>query len=455
MLALSWACLAPARAQTPPPPAAFAAGAEAFVNEFVKDGRFSGAVLVARDGQPVLREGFGLANREWDMPVGPDTEFRLGSLTKQFTAAAILQLAEQGKLKLDDPIGKYYASAPKTWDKITLAMLLSHRSGIPSYTDISGYFRGPARLDTTPEALIALTRDQPLEFEPGTKFKYDNTGYILLGYVVEKASGQAYADYLRDHVFAPLGMTHTGYEVSTDILPHRASGYAKEKGAWQNATYLSMTVPYAAGALYSTVDDLLIWDQALYGDTLLKPASRAAMFSDHGDKYGYGYVIDQEGGRRLWWHNGGVNGFHTYLARYPDQHVTVIVLSNLESAPVEKIGGALAHLNFGEPATPPIKAGAAARPGAEAALRRIIGEVQAGQVNYDELSPALADLTRAQLPAIKAMFAQFGALQSVTFKGADDQGVDVFTVKFANASTEWAILLDAKGVIVSLRFRPG
>jgi CubicO group peptidase (beta-lactamase class C family) len=449
---IAWSAMA--WAETAPTASAFATQAEALVNTYVTDGRFSGAVLVARDGKPMLREGFGFANREWDAPSGPDTEFRIGSLTKQFTATAILQLAEQGKLKLDDPIGKYDAAAPKAWDGITLAMLLSHRSGIPDYTDIPGFFDGPARLDHTPEQLIALTRGAKLDFPPGSKFKYDNSGYILLGHVIEKASGQSYADYLRTHIFQPLGMLHTGYDDSADLLPHRAAGYTKENGVWRNAPFLSMTVPYAAGSLYSTIDDLLVWDQALYAAKPVKQASLDAMFTDHGDGYGYGYVIANQDGRRVWWHNGGINGFHTYLARYPDQHVTVAVLANLESAPVEKIGAQLARLSFGEAAAQPAQAGTA-HPGTEAALRHVIAEFQSGQVNFDEMGTKLADLVRPQMPALKAMFGQFGALQSLSFSGLTPKGADIYQAKFANEAVEFHIKLDDAGKIIGLRFIPG
>jgi CubicO group peptidase (beta-lactamase class C family) len=454
-LAVCCLCSPPAWSQTPLGAADFAVKAEALIGAYVKDGRFSGSVLVARDGRPILREGFGPANREWAIADAPDTEFRLGSLTKQFTATAILQLAEQGKLKLDDPIGKYYLAAPKTWDKVTLALLLSHRSGIPDYTEISGFFRGPARLDRTPEEIIALTRDKPLEFTPGEKFKYDNSGYILLGYVIEKVSGQTYADYLRDHIFQPLGMAHTGYEVSDDILPHRAAGYVKIKGEWKNASYLSMTLPYAAGSLYSTVDDLLLWDEALYAAKPLHRASLDAMFTDHGEKYGYGFVIDKAGDHRLWWHNGGINGFHTYFGRYPDQRLTIIVLSNFESAPVEKIGLQLARLSFGEPVDPQPKPGQVPHAGTQAALLQLMGELRSGQVNFDEMSAPLANLIRPQLGAIKALFGQAGALKSITFSGVSDTGADIYAAKFENGASEWRIMLDAKGKIILLSLSNG
>lgn len=445
----------PAWAQTPLTDADYAAKAEALVQGFVKDGRFSGAVLVARDGKPVLREGFGLANREWDQAVTPDTEFRLGSITKQFTATAIMQLVEQGRVGLDDPISKYYAAAPKAWGKVTIRHLLTHRSGIPSYTAIDGFFRMQARIDRTPDEIIALTRDQPLQFEPGSKFEYDNTGYILLGYVIEKVSGQSYADYLKDHIFKPLGMDHTGYDVSGEILRRRASGYERSAtGEISNAPYLSMTLPYAAGSLYSDVDDLLTWDQALYAGKPASAASLKDMMSDHGNHYGYGWSVDVVDGRRLWSHGGGINGFHTFIGRYPDQKLTVIVLSNIAQAPVEKIASQLVHLNFSEPLTPKAKAGEVAHAGAEAALRRVIGEIAAGKLDYTKMTPALADIIRTHEAEVVQLFKGFGQIQSVTFLGRGENDIDLFAVKFEHAATRWTISLDAEGRIQQLRFNP-
>jgi D-alanyl-D-alanine carboxypeptidase len=327
-------------------PAGYALAAEAAVKPYVDAGYFSGAVLVAKDGRPIFRKAFGLADREWNVATTPETKFRLGSITKQFTATAILQLAEQGKLSLDDPISKYYAEAPAAWAPVTIRRLLTHTSGIPSYTAISGFFRQSARTDRTPQEVIELTRDKPLAFTPGEKFAYDNTGYVLLGYVIEKVSGQTYQAYLTDHVFMPLGLKNTGYDVSETILPMRAAGYSLSGAGPRNAAYLSMTVPYAAGSLYSTVDDLLAWDQALHANKPLKASSVAAMFTDYGFKYGFGQFVEVEDGHRVWNHGGGINGFATVLERLPDDGLTIVVLSNIEQAPVGRIAHLVSALYF-------------------------------------------------------------------------------------------------------------
>ncbi len=327
----------------------FSQKAEQYVNDFVNRNQFSGTVLVARDGKPLFREGFAFANREWNIPNSPGTKFRLGSITKQFTATAILQLMEAGKLKLDDPISKYYTDAPASWSKITITNLLTHTSGIPSYTDIPAFFEKQAMTDLTPAQIIKLTQDKPLEFEPGTKWKYDNSGYIVLGWVIEKLSGQAYAGYVKQHIFDPLGMRETGYDTAKEIIPHRASGYVFRDGQWFNAPYLAMSLPYAAGSLYSTIDDLLIWDQALYAHKPISAASLEKMFTPYKNHYGFGWMIDEQFNHKHISHGGGINGFNTIISRYPDDKVTIIVLSNVNSGAPAKIANDLARMVFGVP----------------------------------------------------------------------------------------------------------
>lgn len=329
------------------PNPAFASEAQTALKAYVVEDVFSGAVLVAVDDQPVLREAVGLADRELGVPNAPDFKFRIGSITKQFTATAILQLQEAGKLSVDDPVSKYYPAAPASWAKVTIWNLLTHTSGIPTDTAIH-VFDVSARLPHTPEELIQLTQDKPLEFEPGSKFAYNNTGYVLLGYIIEKVSGQPYADYLKQHVFGPLGMTSSGYDSSAEIIPGRAKGYGPgPQGGWRNAVFIDMSVPFSAGALYSTVDDMLKWDQALYAARPLKPESLKAMFTDYGHRYGFGWEIDQKWGRDRVWHNGGINGFSASFQRYPKDRVAVVVLANELTSPTDKLAADLAGLCLG------------------------------------------------------------------------------------------------------------
>jgi D-alanyl-D-alanine carboxypeptidase len=334
------------------------------VQAYADRNEFSGTVLVAKDGKPVYRQAFGFANRELDVAMKPEHLLRLGSITKQFTGAAILQLAEQGKLSVDDPVSKYYTAAPAAWSKITVQHLLNHRSGIPSYTGLPGFFQKQSTLARAPEEIVQLTQDMPLEFEPGAQFAYNNTGYVLLGYIIEKVSGQTYEAYLQQHIFTPLGLAHTGYDNSKALLPGRAAGYGFANGKWNNSDYISMTLPHAAGSLYANVDDLLIWQDALFSGKVVSPASFAAMTTDYGNGYGYGIGTGDFQGHRSIRHSGGIPGFSTYMARFPDDGMTFIVLGNLESAPSNRIANALARLwlNLPEPPPPPALAAVKVRP---------------------------------------------------------------------------------------------
>jgi len=343
---LSAARAQPARAVAAP--SRFTVRADALMKAYIDADSFSGVALVALDGKVLFRRDYGLANRELGVPNGKDTKYRIASLTKQFTAAAILQLVETGKVRLDDPISQYYPAAPQAWSKVTLRHLLSHQSGIYNYTD--GMAADPAwfEVSRTPRELVALSHDKPLQFSPGTNFRYTNTGYVLLGMVIEQASGQSYASYLKDHIFEPLGMADTGYDDTSVILPGRASGYAKVGDRWVHPTPMSLTVPFAAGGLYSTADDLLKWDSALHAFKPLSQASVAAMFTDYGGATGFGYGVGKSAqGQVVWSHGGGIGGFSSAIQHMPEDRLTVIVLSNEDGAPTTKIATDLADIFHG------------------------------------------------------------------------------------------------------------
>lgn len=329
------------------------AQADAFVQAFVQQKRFQGSVLLAREGKPLFRKSYGLANAEWDIPNTPDTKFRLGSITKQFTSALILQLVEQGKIRLDDSIRKYYPEGPAAWQAVTIHHLLSHQSGIPSYTEIPGFFAKMAGEPRTPAEIIQLTQDKPLEFDPGTKYKYDNSGYILLGYVVEKVTGRSYEQQLRSAILDPLGMKDTGFDSYTAILPHRAEGYTYTREKLQRAPYLDMTLPYAAGSVYSTVDDLAKWDQALYGTAVLSEASKQKMWTPNRNEYGYGWIIARRYGTTSLEHGGGINGFNTMIVRLPEKKLLAVVLSNVNTSSTGPIATGLLGLALGQPVSAP------------------------------------------------------------------------------------------------------
>ncbi len=320
---------APAVEEAPAPQDGLAAELDAYVRSLAAAGDFSGAVLVAgRDGV-VLSQGYGLADREEGRPNTPTTRFRLGSLTKQLTAMAVLVLQQQGRLDVGDPICSYLPDCPAAWQPITIHHLLTHTSGIPDLTRFPD-FQATKQTPSPPGATIARFAGRPLAFQPGTQWDYSNSNYIVLGAIVERAAGQPYAEFMRQAIFEPLGMRDSGYETGQSGL---AVGYANRSGP--RAEAIDMSIPYAAGALYSTVEDLYRWDRALAASRLVPAALQDQMFTAHaaipgpgGAGYGYGWEIGQEAGHPYQAHAGGIEGFSSFIVRYPDDQVTVIVLGN-------------------------------------------------------------------------------------------------------------------------------
>ncbi len=349
-----------ALAQNPTAPSAqqIAAKVDEYLNAAVKFNHFSGSVLVARDGQPVISKGYGMANYELNVPNTPQTVFRIGSITKQFTAMAIMMLQERGKLNVNDPICKYLENCTAVWQPVTIRHLLTNTSGVLNYTKLSGFDRMSTRAE-----LVDLFRDKPLEFTPGEKFDYSNSGYYLLGLIIEKSSGKPYAEFLRDNIFVPLGMKNSGYDDSHTLLPNRANGYEWEGKSFINARYINMATPYSAGALYSTTEDLLLWDKALYTEKLVSRKSLDEMFAPfrelvrngwEGYAYAYGWMIGKQSGRQVSRHDGGIRGFSTDIIRFPSERVTVIVLSNNQDVVPYKLANDLSAIAFGAPYKLPV-----------------------------------------------------------------------------------------------------
>lgn len=336
------------------------------MNLYSEYGQFNGSALVAYEGKVIYKKGFGMANMEWNIPNQSDTKHRLGSVTKQFTAMLILQLAEQGKLKLDLPISTYLPDYPKvTGDKITIHHLLTHTSGIPNYTSFPNFVKDLSINPYSPEAFIKIFSDLPLEFTPGEKFNYSNSGYFLLGYIVEKVSGKTYEQSLQEQIFTPLKMNSTGYDHHETILKNRASGYEKNGKNYSNTNYLDLSIPYAAGSLYSTVDDLYLWDQALYTDQLLSKKYRDLLFKSYiqaGPRhYGYGWFIssafneEKNNSLTVVEHGGGINGFNTILSRIPADKNLVVLLNNTGSTNLNEMNKAIRNILYNKPYSMPKK----------------------------------------------------------------------------------------------------
>lgn len=320
--------------------------------------RFSGAVLVAREGQMVFRGAFGDANREFSVANSPETKFRIGSVSKQFTAAAVLLLAQRGALQLTDPISKHLPEWPSAWSKVTIHHLLSHTAGLPRLTtramlDVSALSAAtPIPFRNVGDLFAPGEEFQPLDSEPGQRWAYSNVGYIVLGMLVAKVSGQSFCGFVSQAVFQPSGMANSGCEVPSVIIKNRASGYNRVDGVLTNAPFVDVGFAGGAGAFYSTVDDLLRWDRALSANTLLNAASTAKLFTPVMNEYGYGWWVQTKFNRRVEWHGGDAPGVVSQITRYPKDQLFIAILSNVWSASdrsqVRAASNELAALMLGE-----------------------------------------------------------------------------------------------------------
>ena len=318
-----------------------------YMNALVKAGWFNGSVLIAREGKVIVSKGYGKANFELDVPNTPQTKFRLGSITKPFTAMAIMLLRERGKLSLQDSICKYLADCPAAWQPITIHHLLSHTSGLAKH-DKAGDYLKIAMMPMPLPQLIDSFKNKPADFKPGEKFDYNNNGYILLGYVIEKVSGQSYEAFLKENIFTPLKMVDTGYDNHDPIIKNRAAGYRTEDGKLFNAAYTDPSQPFSAGSLYSTTGDLMLLDQALYDGRFLSPTSIDTLFTPVLGNYGYGWFMMKQSNRPAIMHPGGVPGFSAMITRFPESKVLIVLLSNMDNMPIIRASNDLGAIIFGE-----------------------------------------------------------------------------------------------------------
>ncbi len=407
-----------------------------YMNAAMRINRFGGAVLVARDGRPIVSRGYGMANIELDVPNTPQTVFRLGSVTKQFTGMAIVLLQERGKLSVNDPVCKYLSECPRAWQPITIKNLLTHTAGIPNYTEFPDFPKTAAG-ETTADELINRFKDKPLQFALGEKYAYSNSGYYLLGMIIERASGKTYADFLQENIFAPLGMKQTGYDNPVRIIKNRAAGYARTNDGFVNAAPISMSTAYAAGALYSTVEDLLLWDQALYTEKLVSRKSLDEAFTPFKSNYGYGWSIGKRFERQVIAHGGGIFGFSTYIARYPADRVTIVVLSNVEGAPSGEIANSLAGIVFGGPYEIP----------AERKEIQVAAKTLEKYVGQYQLTPQLALSVTLEGGKLLGQISTQPKLELAA------ESETVFFFKTVNAQVTF--MINAQGEVTGLTFRQG
>jgi CubicO group peptidase (beta-lactamase class C family) len=310
------------------------------------------SLLVARNGEIIRAQGYGFSNLELQVPVKPETIFQSGSMGKQFTATAVMMLVEQGKVGLDDPLTKYFPDAPAAWSQVTVRNLLSQTAGITDYPDKFDF-----RRDYTENELLRIVEGIPLAYPPGTKYAYSNLGFLTLGILIHRVSGQFYGDFLHDRVFQPLGMSTTRIISEADIIPKRAAGYRLVDGQWKNQEWVSPTLNTTAdGALYFSVLDLAKWDAALYTDKLLKRSSLDRMWTvakykngePNSGHYGFGWFIENVHGHRVIEHEGQWQGFNTNISRYVDDRLTVVVLTNLDHGQPNEITHGVAGIYIPE-----------------------------------------------------------------------------------------------------------
>lgn len=311
-------------------------------------------VLVSRKGQVIYQKGFGMADMELKVPMRAEMVFRIGSISKQFTAVAILQLMEKGKLSLQDDIKKFIPDYPTHGYTITVEHLLTHTSGIKSYTGMSS-FDSIMNMDMKPLEMIAYFKNQPMDFAPGTQWNYNNSGYFILGYIIEKVSGLTYEEYVKENLFKPAGMMNSAYGNDTRIIANRAKGYQQGKEGYENARPLSMTLPYAAGSLVSTVEDLWKWNQAVHAYKLVSKESLQKAFTDYKlangkpTKYGYGWGFNDVQGAATIEHSGGINGFVTDAVYIPSEDLFIAIFANCDCRSLGMEAPQLAALTMGKP----------------------------------------------------------------------------------------------------------
>lgn len=408
------------------------------------------SVSVARDSEMLVETTLGLADLEFGNPADTETMFRIGSVTKQFTAAAIMTLVEDGALDLDSPLSDFLPDFDTGGRTITMRQLLNHTSGVPSYTSQPDFFPKGAPLDLNHEELLAFIADVSFDFEPGEGWNYSNTGYYLLGMVIEAVDGRTYAAFVQDELFEPLGLTRTRYGSARDIIPNRAQGYDPgPEGELMNDALINMNTPGAAGALISTAGDLVRWQMALTSGRAVSERSYQEMIDSsvptgRGDsRYGFGLQISGTGEDRRISHGGGIPGFNSMLTLLPEQNLYVAAISNSPLSSAAIVDNILTSIMSEDPPPAPR---IEPQPGAEATVRRMIGELAEGEPDYNLMSETLAEATRAQLPQLQQLFETLGPIVSITFDRVNLNNADVYDVQFENGAVSYMIALGEDGM---------
>lgn len=425
------------------------------------------SLLVLLDGKVVKKTGYGFANVETNTPATPNTIYQLASVTKQFTATAVLMLMEEGKVKLEEPFLTYLTDFPAKWQEkwkgITVRQLLNHTSGIVSYTSLPD-FPTKTRIDYKPLELLGLVGEKDLEFTPGSQWNYDNTGYFLLGMLIEKVSGKSYGEFLTERIFRPLGMKSTRVNDLQAIIPNRATGYSLEDNHIRNGEYTSPTQPFAAGALVSSVADMEKWAIAVDAGKLLKPETWTLAFTPtkltdgKTQDYGFGWELQPLNGHTKIGHGGGITGFSTYIMRLPQDKVTIVALCNQDHADPEALSRKIAGVYVPEVISIPRKAITDPDPERTKRLRGILEKLAKGEGNPDDFAPDMQKFLFPERikegPQILGRFGPFKNLELLSEK--EDKGMKRldYRATFGDAAILALVTLTPDGKIAGIGFRP-
>ena len=419
------------------------------------------SVAIVQNGKVVQAKGYGLANVELSVPATANTVYQLASVTKTFTATAVMMLARDGKLGLDDKITARLPDLPKAWEEVTVRQLLNHTSGIKSYTSVRDFFK-TARKDYTQREILDLVAKEPMDFAPGEKWNYNNSGYFLLGMLIEKVTGKKYGEFLDERIFKPLGMTQTRVNDLQAVIPNRAQGYSWNGKALRNGEYVSPTQPFSAGMLVSSVGDLVKWDLALRSEALLKKSTLDQMWtltklSKGGEaEYGFGWGIRKVNGHRMVAHGGGIPGFSTMISRFVDDDLTVIVLTNADDGNAEAIARGIAARLVPALAEETEKPIADTDPQTTERLKGVILGALQGEADPELFTKQSKEILVAAIKQGKGSVASLGALKEFRLheRKQSDQGVKLrYRAIFANEMMNALFDLDKEGKIAGLRFQ--
>ncbi len=461
---LSLSCsIAPglAVAQTPQTDTAAIARAGTSVATIVTAAKIPGmSVAVARDGATIYTHAYGYANLASKTPATVETHYEIGSITKQFTATAILQLKEAGRLSLNDTLARWIPEYTRA-AKVTVRELLQQTTGIPNYTEVNHFEKIAGTLKPSFAAILALIRNKPLEFAPGSRFSYSNTNYVLLGEIVERASGTTWEAYVRKNIFAPAKMTQSGFIDDEATLQPMATGYVVSKHGVKIAPPLRSGWAWSAGAIVSTVDDMLAWDAALFGGRLINQTDLAAMFAggreafDKNSSYGFGWVVDSADGRKRYWHNGGTFGFLAANLVFPKDRMAVVVLQNADTIATPESTAQRVFEAF-QPAA--LASAAGEDPVVTARVRDWLNRFETGNIDRSQLDAAMNKLLTPQfVTEVRQQLSILGAPQRLVFLGKTDSGASTiynYRAVFSAVSFTIHMAVDGSGRISGFRLAP-